>query len=49
MVCGLEGSHPEVCQLDIAIRIEKDILWLEVTMTDVESVAIGKASNDLPE
>jgi hypothetical protein len=45
----LKGSHSEVSKLNIVVPIEKDVLGLQITMTDIESVAIPKGGDYLAE
>ena len=47
LVLGLEGCHPKVCNLDVLRAVEKQVLWLEVTVTDVERVAVVDTEDDL--
>lgn len=48
-VSGLQRSHPEVHNLDIAVAVHKDILRLQISMANTEAMNIGKTSNQLPE
>lgn len=47
LVGRLKGSHTEVYDLDIPIAIHQDIFWLEVSMANVEAVAVGETRDHL--
>jgi len=48
-ISGLERCHSEVNNFDVMIPVHQDVFWLQVSMADVEAVAIGQASNQLAE
>ena len=48
-VARLERSHPKVSDLDIFIGVQKEILWFEISVADVEAVAVIYPSDDLLE
>ena len=46
LVYGL-FTQAEVCQLDVALAVQQDVLWLQVSVDDVERVEVGDGSDDL--
>lgn len=48
-VAGLEGRHAKVGNLDVSLGIEQQVLRLEISMTNVEAVAVVHPSYDLLE
>ena len=40
LVGGLQGSHTEVGNLCVPLTIKEDVLGLEITMTDMEGMAV---------
>lgn len=49
MSSRLESSHAKICKLDIVVPVQQDVLRLQVTMANVESMAVSKTGNDLTE
>ena len=47
LVGRLKCSHTEVHDLDIAIAIHQDVFWLEVSMANVEAMAVGETRDHL--
>lgn len=47
MSSWLKRSHTEVSKFDIAPGVQQYILWFQIPMTDVESMAVPKACNYL--
>lgn len=47
MTSRLESGHAKICELDVTIFVEQDVLRLEVSMADVVSMAVRKTRNDL--
>ena len=46
-VWGYLLRQPEVCHLDVPFRIKKDVLWLQVTIHDVQAVQVLQRQNEL--
>lgn len=46
-MCWLQYSHTEIDNLDIAVAVQKDVLRLQVSMADIETVTVGQSSEDL--
>ena len=44
---GLESSHAKVGNLDVAVRVQEQVLWLQVAVANVEAVTVVYAGNDL--
>lgn len=44
---GLQRGHPKVGKLDVVIRVQENVLWLQVSMADIEPMAVAKTSNYL--
>jgi hypothetical protein len=45
LVASLEGSHAKVCNLDVAVSVEKQIFGLQISVTDVEAMAVVDTGN----
>lgn len=37
----------KVCDLDVAVKVEEDVFWLEVAVNDVEAVEVVECEGDL--
>ena len=49
LASSFEGSHTEICDLDVSLSVEEQILRLEIAMTDVVAVAVVDSGDDLLE
>ena len=49
LVGRLKRSHTEVHDLDIPVAIHQDIFWLEISMANVEAMAVGETGDHLTE
>jgi hypothetical protein len=45
----LKSSHAKIRNLDIVVSIKQDVFGFEISMTDIESVAVRQAGNNLTE
>ena len=43
------SCHTEICDFDILVLVEQQVFWLQISMTDVESVAVVYCVDDLLE
>jgi hypothetical protein len=46
---SLPSCHTEIGDFDILVLVEQQVLWLQISMTDVESVAVVDGVDDLLE
>lgn len=46
---SLPGRHSEIRDLDVLVRVEEKVLRLEISMADVESMAVVDGVDDLLE
>ena len=49
LAAALERGHAKVGDLDVALAVEEQVLGLEVTVADVEAVAVVDSRDDLLE
>lgn len=49
LLSSLPGSHSEIGDLDVLVRVEEKVLGLEISMADVESMAVVDSFDDLLE
>lgn len=47
LVIGLKSSHAEISDLDVQIAIHENVFRLEISVADVEPMAIRQSSEDL--
>lgn len=40
LVHALKGSHTEICDFDVALTVQKEILWFQIAMADVEAMTV---------
>lgn len=45
----LKSRHSKIHNLDVVIPVQEDVLWFQVSMTDIEPMAIRQARDELPE
>ena len=49
MALRLECGHSKIGELDVVPTVQQDVLWFQVTMADIEAVAVSQTSDDLTE
>jgi len=49
LLSRLPGCHPEISDLDVLVRVEEKVLRLEISMADVEAMAVIDGVDDLLE
>jgi len=46
---SLPSCHTKIGNFDILVLVEQQVFWLQISMTDVESVAVVYSVDDLLE